>query len=316
MDFLVSVVIPAYNCERYIEKAITSVIQQPEVAEIVVVNDGSTDTTQSILEALQKQNQIIKVYHHENNSNKGRSASRNLAIKNATANYIAFLDADDYYLPNRFVSDKKIFLIDDKVDGVYNAIGANFYRDASDEEQEQLELTTIRENVKPEELFEVLLSGEKGHFSIDGLTLKRTVFESVGYFDETLKVSEDTNLFFKLALKCQLNTGIVDKPVAMRGVHNNNVFNRNDLYKKYQIKMFESLFFWCGKNEIPVARIDTLLNTIWLIKYKTEDSLIGNLKYWAFLFSNNPRVLFNLMSIKYFPVIRLRKKLFPFLYRT
>ena len=316
MEFSVSVIIPVYNCERYIEKAISSVLQQPEVAEIVIVNDGSTDTTQSILETLQKQTPKIKIYHHENNSNKGRSASRNLAIKKATANYIAFLDADDYYLPNRFVSDKKIFQEDDKVDGVYNAIGADFYREASDKEQEQLELTTIRENIEPEELFEVLLSGKKGHFSIDGLTLKRTVFDSVGYFDETLEVSEDTNLFFKLALKCQLNTGIVDKPVAIRGVHDDNVFNRKDLYKEYRIKMFETLFFWCGKNGVSKKNMDSLLNTIWLIKHKNEDSLIGNLKYWVFLFTNNPRVLLTLLSIKYFPIIRLRKKLFPFLYRT
>lgn len=315
MDFLVSVIIPVYNCERYLEKAISSVLQQPEVSEIVVVNDGSTDTTQNILETLQKQNPKIKIYHHENNSNKGRSASRNLAIKKATANYIAFLDADDYYLPNRFVSDKKIFQTDDNVDGVYNAIGANFYREASKNEQKQLELFTVREKIEPEELFNVLLSGKKGHFSIDGLTVKKEIFENTGYFTESLVVAEDTELIFKMALKCHLEAGVIDKPLAIRGVHDDNVFNREDLYEENLIKMYESLFFWTAKNKVSTKKIDTLLKWIWMMEYKKEKRMLNNMKYWFFLFFNNPRLLFSMLSVKYFPVVRLRQKILPFLYK-
>ncbi len=77
------------------------------------------------------------------------------------------MDADDFYLPNRFNNDKKIFQENNKIDGVYNAIGAHFYREATIKEQNQLELYySIAENVKPEELFEVLLSGKKGHFQL------------------------------------------------------------------------------------------------------------------------------------------------------
>ena len=182
MKFLVSVVIPVYNCDSYVEKAIVSALQQPEVTEIVVVNDGSTDSTLDILEQLQKQNPIIKVYHHKNKTNKGRSASRNLAIKKAIGNYIAFLDADDFYLSNRFTSDKKIFQENSEIDGVYNAIGAYFYRDATKSERNQLELTTIKKKFDSTLLFEALLSGKYGYFSIDGLTVKKSMFETIGYF--------------------------------------------------------------------------------------------------------------------------------------
>ncbi len=191
----------------------------------------------------------------------------------------------------------------------------SFTEVATTREKDQLELTTIRENVKPEELFDALLAGNKGYFSIDGLTVKRSAFEKVGYFDVSLKVSEDTNLFFKLALKCNLKTGIIDRPLAIRGVHYDNVFNREDLYKEYRIKMLESIFFWSGKNHIPIKKIDSILDLIWIIKFKNEDGIINNLKYWGLLFTNNPKALFTLLSIKYFPIIRLRKKLFPFLYR-
>lgn len=314
MEFTVSVIVPVYNAEKFIEKAIHSALQQPEVIELVVVNDGSRDGTLKNIEYLQEMNSKIKLFHHENKINKGRSASRNLGIKKAKGKFIAFLDADDFYLPNRFTNDKKIFQENSEIDGVYNAIGAHFYRDASAKEQDQLELTTIRENVKPEELFDVLFYGGKGHFSIDGLTVKRTVFEMVGYFDEALNVSEDTNLFFKLALKCLLKTGIIDKPVAMRGVHNENVFNSENLYKEYRVKMYESLFFWTVKEQIAMNTIDVLLNRIWVIKYKDEGRILLYIKYWFYLFISSPRLLFSVLSIKYFPIIRLRQKLFPFLF--
>lgn len=315
MKFSLSVVIPAYNVEKFIYKAIYSALDQVEVKEVIVVNDGSTDNTLKIVETIAEAHPKIKLYHHNNYANKGRSASRNLGIKKATGKYIAFLDADDFYLPNRFKNDKVIFQEKGEVDGVYNAIGAHFYRNSPVREQNQLDLYTVSQEIDNKVLFETLLSGTEGHFSIDGLTVKRSIFDKVGYFTETLVVMEDTELIWKMAIKCHLKTGIIDKPLAMRGVHEDNVFNREDLYKEYRVKMHESLFFWAGKNRIPLKKMDLLLNSIWVLKFKKEDGLIRNLKYWAYLFFKNPRTLFTLLGIKYFPIIRLRKKLFPFLYR-
>ena len=102
MEFLISVIIPVYNGEQFIEKAISSAIMQPEVAEVIVINDGSTDNTQEIIKNLQLESSKIKIYQHKNNENKGRSASRNLGVKKAFSKYLAFLDADDYYLKDRF----------------------------------------------------------------------------------------------------------------------------------------------------------------------------------------------------------------------
>ena len=61
------------------------------------VNDGSTDDSLSIILEFQRNHPLIKLFSHENGINKGRSASRNLGIHRATNDYIAFLDADDYY---------------------------------------------------------------------------------------------------------------------------------------------------------------------------------------------------------------------------
>lgn len=315
MQFTISVIIPVYNCERFIEKTINSVLQQPEVIEIVVVNDGSTDGTSLLLDELQSQNTILKVYHHENKSNKGRSASRNLAIQKATGNYIAFLDADDYYLPNRFTNDFKIFLENPRFDGVYNAIGTCFYRDTITEEDKLNKLFTVIQPIAPNALFSALYNGKYGHFSIDGLTIKRSVFEVTGLFNKELVVAEDTDLLWKMAIKCQLKSGIIDKAVAVRGIHDENVFNRVDLYGIYTIKMYESLLKWCSRNRVSYKIKDDLLKRIWVVKYKEKNALSMDIKYWFILFVPNAKLLFSILSIKYFPIIRYRQMLFPFLYR-
>ena len=315
MKFSVSVIIPVYNCESFIEKAIESVLLQPEVFEIIVVNDGSTDDSLSLIEALQKEDDRIKIYHHKNAENKGRSATRNLGIQKATGNFIAFLDADDFYLENRFNADKVHFENNPFSDGVYNAIGVHFYRESNPLEEEKLRLTTVTEYIEPCELFDALFYYKKGHFSIDGLTVKRSIFEKIGYFNEALKVAEDTELFFRMALKCQLKTGVIDKAVAMRGVHDFNVFNNEDLYNASKLNVYESLIFWSIRNQIHLDKIDHVLNVLWMFEYKQNTSLFKNIWYWFYLFFKNSSLLFTKLSIKYFPVVRLRQKLFPFLYK-
>ena len=313
--FTVSVIIPVYNAERFIEKAILSVVEQPEVHELLVVNDGSTDGSASLIKKLQKTHPRINLLHHENNINKGRSASRNLGISKASGNYIAFLDADDYYLPNRFTTDKELFQLDSKIDGVYNAIGAHFYRTVNTKEQESLSLYTVRGPVEYHHLFKALLTGSHGHFSIIGLTVKRRVFETVGYFQEHLVVSEDTELIWKMALKCRLEGGVLDRPLAIRGVHETNSFNQTDLYIANRIDMFKSLVIWSSKNQVAFTHIDALLKWLWLLKYKQKASLWQYITYWGKLVFKAPYLLTSVLWIKYFPLVRLRKEIFRFLYK-
>ena len=314
MDFKVSVIIPVYNCEDYIEKAIASVLQQPEVFEVIVVNDGSNDSSEAITKQLQTQNPKIKLYHHLNKVNKGRSATRNLGIQNAKGNYIAFLDADDYYLEHRFKNDQLIFENNPYIDGVYNAVGFHFYRNIIENEA-SFKLNTVTEKISPKRLFESLICGKYGYIHLDGLTVKKEVFDEVGLFEESLMVAEDSDLIFKISLKCQLMPSIISEPLAKRGIHNNNIFNRDDLYQIYNIKMYESVFIWSGKKNIPYKRIDILLKWIWILRYKEKNSLLGFIKHWFYLFFNTPKYFFSYLSIKYFPIVRLRQKLFPFLFK-
>ncbi len=98
MNDLVSIIIPAYNVEKYVEKCINSVVNQTyERLEIIVINDGSTDNTKKILEQKAKKDKRIKIISQHN---RGLSAARNTGIKSAKGEYIAFIDGDDIIEPN------------------------------------------------------------------------------------------------------------------------------------------------------------------------------------------------------------------------
>ena len=97
---LVSVVVPAYNVERYLSRCLNSLAAQTLSAiEIIVVDDGSTDSTPSIADRYVAQNARIKVVHRQNG---GLSAARNSGMENATGKYIGFVDGDDYVDPVMF----------------------------------------------------------------------------------------------------------------------------------------------------------------------------------------------------------------------
>jgi glycosyltransferase involved in cell wall biosynthesis len=314
MTFTLSVIIPAYNVESFIEKAVCSAIIQKDVFEVIVVNDGSTDKTLEILDELKQQFLQLKVYHHKNNVNKGRSASRNLGIQKATGNYIAFLDADDFYLNKRFTYDKQIIEKDNTVDGVYNAVGFHNYRQITDEELKNQKLNTVTKKIPCAELFDSIVSSKYGYLHLDGLMVKKSVFKVIGFFNEKLVVAEDSDIIFKMALKCKLEPGIIHQPLALRGIHETNIFTNKKLYKKYNVKLYESLVNWSCKNAISLSNIDTLLNWLWVFKFKETPSLSKYIIYWMYLFANNPKLIFSKLIIKYFPLVRLRQIYFPFLY--
>lgn len=229
----VSVVIPVYNAERFLEKAIASCLEQSETAEVVLIDDKSTDKSIEIAESFIKKDPRVKLYFHPNKENRGTGASRNLGILKATSDYVAFLDNDDFYLPGRFTKAKELFETYPDIDGVYEAIGTYPYDEeglqyhvqrmkSGKRDHSRLELTTLTKEVSPEDLFEAILLETYGWFHVNGLTLKKSTFEKTGLHDEAFIWSEDTEFFFRLCYYAKLMPGRLDEPVAMRGVYKGN----------------------------------------------------------------------------------------------
>lgn len=97
---LLSVIIPAYNAEDFVAQCLESVIAQSyRNVQILVIDDGSKDSTPSICDSFAKSDSRIKVFHTEN---KGVSAARNLGLKHAKGEYVTFVDADDWLAPDTY----------------------------------------------------------------------------------------------------------------------------------------------------------------------------------------------------------------------
>ena len=90
----ISVIIPVYNVEQYIDKCLDSLVKQTfKDLEIIIVNDGSPDNSEAIIKKYEKKYKNIKYFKKENG---GQSSARNFGLKHATGRYITFIDSDDY----------------------------------------------------------------------------------------------------------------------------------------------------------------------------------------------------------------------------
>ncbi|MFR5743971.1 MAG: glycosyltransferase [Anaerostipes hadrus] len=100
MEPLISVIIPVYNVEKYLNKCITSVVEQTyKNLEIIIVDDGSTDQSPEICDEWKKRDSRIQVVH---SSNGGAGKARNTALDIATGDYVTFVDSDDYIAPQMY----------------------------------------------------------------------------------------------------------------------------------------------------------------------------------------------------------------------
>ncbi|GMQ35725.1 glycosyltransferase family 2 protein [Algoriphagus taiwanensis] len=97
----VSAIVPIYNSVNTLKKAIQSLLIQPEIDEIFIVDDGSSDGSFELAKELESRYALINVLTHEKRKNKGAAASRNLGLKHCKNEWVQFLDADDELLPNK-----------------------------------------------------------------------------------------------------------------------------------------------------------------------------------------------------------------------
>lgn len=323
-DFIVTIVIPFYNAKDFVTQAVESALAQPETGEVLLINDNSPDGGVEVCQSLVNKYPKVKLLMHPDGGNHGPGASRNLGIHNAQYPYIAFLDADDYFLQDRFRITKKIFFDNENIDGVYEALGAIYENESSKQLFSTLsikELTTVQEIIAPEMLFKKLIGGKVGYFSFDSFTARKELFTKVAFFNENLMTSQDRDLMLKLSSKGRLFPGEIKNPVAIRRVHDNNritklLTDRESAYYS-SIMMWESMYKW-GKINLPNQyQKEVIANFIKC--YKKADYLPkSNLKNYYFtrkkmaeLAKEYPSIFFTINFWKsLFPAIGFIRKLF------
>ena len=186
-DPLVSVVIPAYNRASIVPRAIASVLAQTyQDWELIVVDDGSRDKTREAVEKFSDAR--IRLVRHQQNA--GQSAARNTGIQAARGKYIAFLDSDDEWLPEKLARDVEAFEAGgDQVGLVYcgkKLVGA-------DGQLLKVRMPTLQGDVHASLL--------QGDFigSCSRVAVRRRVLEPLGGFDESLCSYEDWDLWLRVA---------------------------------------------------------------------------------------------------------------------
>jgi glycosyltransferase involved in cell wall biosynthesis len=188
----VSVVISAYNRAATIGKAVRSALVQDYAGhyEIIVVDDGSTDSTPEILTDYGQKIRVVR------QPNRGRSAARNSGVWQAAASLVAFLDSDDYWLSTKLGAVVKTFEERPDTGLVYSD-----YYEADSTDGRLLGRLSFPDNPRIDQMFARLeCVGIPSNVAV-----RRAIFEQVGGFDERLHWGEDIDLYLRLRRVCSFS---------------------------------------------------------------------------------------------------------------
>lgn len=211
---LVSCIIPFLNSEKFLDEAIDSVLNQThENWEIILVDDGSKDGSTEVALNYAKENpNKIFYFEHKNHQNLGSGVSRNLGIKFSKGEYIAFLDADDIWLPNKLEKQIKILEENPEVGMVFGPhyIWFSWTKNPKDAARDEIFLPIWDSNsnitpntiLSPPKLFIAYLYNKVGTPLTCGVLIRKKVVEEVGGFDDQASfLNEDGPFFAKIYLK-------------------------------------------------------------------------------------------------------------------
>jgi glycosyltransferase involved in cell wall biosynthesis len=259
---IVSVIIPSFNRKDKVLDAIKSVLDQDvDGAEIIIVDDGSTDGTFEYLESLSLPIKVIR------QKNGGVSNARNTGIDAALGSYIAFLDSDDLWLPGKLKAQLEYFDKNPNIFVTYTDQYLNIDGKNLDKTRFQ------RDAPKNRMAFPAFVDYTPIHTST--VMLKREVFDKVGKFNEGLAVHEDVELWNRLSDHYEF--GYIEKPLGVyrwesnvehvTSNKNQDKFIENgrrylDLYKRNKKRPLtpEDLEA-CNKSEEIIVGLEDKLNT-------------------------------------------------------
>lgn len=215
----ISVVVPCFNAERWIGATLDSVFGQawPNL-EVLVVDDGSTDNS---VELVRSRFPMVKLLRQ---ANSGVAAARNLGIRFATGDWIAFVDADDIWLPGKLAAQWEALQFDPEVRLAYSAWHVWHSEDPSPSQTLMAQLGAEGDNLErwggcsgwiyPQLLLECCVWTST-------VLAQRALLDEIGVFDTTLRIGEDLDLW----LRASRVTAIVrvSRPLALYRMHPNSI---------------------------------------------------------------------------------------------
>lgn len=233
---LVSVIIPAYNHEQYIEEALRSVISQSyNNIELIVINDGSTDGTAGIIEEFVRNNSDKNI-QFVNKLNEGVCKTLNKGLTMSTGDYVAFLASDDFWSKDRIETQLEFMENNVNIGLVFSDAWLISFNTRSDFKWSDYKpgiIDYFKNGIQNTDMYTLLLTQP----IVPALTvlIRKQVLLDVGYFDEKL-VYEDFDMWLRIADKYPV--GYINKPLAFYRIHGTNISNDT----KHMIRgMFQTL---------------------------------------------------------------------------
>lgn len=257
MDDLISIIVPVYNVENYVEKCINSIINQTyKNLEIIIVDDGSKDNSGKICDELEKKDDRIKVIHKENG---GLSDARNRGIKIAKGSYIGFVDSDDYIKEDMF---ETLYNLNKKYNSDISIV--SFYEIYNNKVIGVRNSKNLEELSKLDAMKEVLIDSKIQSYAWNKL-FKRELFEGIEF--PTNKNFEDiatTLLLFEKANKVVL----LEDPKYYYVRRDNSIIGVKNYktYKDYLDVIYDKYKYLDGKyKELDVYNAyNYVINMIWV----------------------------------------------------
>lgn len=203
-DIRISAVIPAYNVEKYISRAIESVLRQSRPAdEIIVIDDSSTDKTGEIVRGYGGKVRYIR------QENTGVGAARNRGIEEASCEWISFLDSDDEWLVDNLKFQIEVLQNNAELSWVFS----NFYNSTGQQQEPAHDIAKADALLEGNDYFENFLDCylEGFYISTDSIILKRSLFDEAGLFQTSQKRGEDTDMWLRIAYRHK-QVGYVKQP--------------------------------------------------------------------------------------------------------
>lgn len=288
----ISVIIPTYNYAKFIANAVESVLAQTyPIFEIIVVDDGSTDNTEEVIKQFGDQVKYIK------QKNGGVCEARNTGVKKSTGDFIAFLDADDKWMPTKIENQIAKFDEDEQIGLVH--CGMREFDTASGE--------TLRLHIEGEEGWvadDLLLFEKPVVIGCGGsILVSRKAFEAVSGFDINLKVGEDWDFCYRLAR--EFKVGFVRKILVDYRHHGNNS-HLNIEEMERSVKLFQKKAFDTNDEHILQLRRRSYGNFYKILagSYFTDGNYPRFIKYSLKSLWMMPK---NINHFLAFPLRRLKK---------
>jgi glycosyltransferase involved in cell wall biosynthesis len=227
----ITVIIPTYNRAGHVTDAINSVMTQTyQKYEIIVVDDGSTDNTRSSLAPYINKGQIQYIYQ----TNKGVSAARNAGIKASKGQWIAFLDSDDLWLPDKL--SRQVSLINNSKTELgcvicnmqYNPSIGNISNSFQNAPFTPIHPQGICFNISSILLTRFILFNQ-------GAMIRKSHLDEIGGYDEELEILEDYDIALRLSFLCNWGYDTTSLVIYQRGSENSLSFNITSDYETEKI---------------------------------------------------------------------------------